>query len=964
MPASLRWSLGRRPFWAFSLITLLSVAVLAAAHMASRYALKVYTEDQLGRVPWDVAVYQLADLPEAPQLATRLQEIPGVVRAESLTLLRSSPPQDMRAEVDGKTLTVPWISFLSATDLALIPPEYRPRSARLADGVVLGLVGPQREIGPLLERIRGGRQFAVSVILPDSRAGAAAGHAHGAGVNARPGATRQELFAVPISQVVQIDRSDLNRWLMSRAGSLSYVPNIGGILFTPPDRATLSTLDALFRGVVQLREGQDIHINAGNYVPEVNHLLRIDRGPLISGWDLDGSRHRLARIVAQVTAQVDPYGRSYFIRSDTLTLLDRMRAIARLVGIVSLLMGVPVLAMAWVFAGNFVQLILLNEQRTIGLLRLRGVPGRLIARILLSVITVGGLVGGALGLLLGTAVPLLAYPETGAPVSIGTKIHDPRLLLLFLAVGIIVALVVSARLVRVALRLTPIEAVRRLTATERIVPRARRRVLLPAVALVLGAYKVVAWITGVSLSPRLPQAAWAGPPLREWVRMTLPVVGGPLQAFAAAHMATKPHRTASLLLVGALAAAITVAPSVSGDSFYQKGARGARVRLGSETYLLFNTLAVTDHELEGPLKNQLADLRQGIASTVAALRREGATVELVVEALLPELFVPGYGLAGVPLYLVDDLKGYLARVYHEEALGRDEGFSRILQRLPAPAIAVSPMVADFWKLSTGKALSLGRDASGAPVAAQVAGVVHALPGSPQRGVDDRESLVNAEVDYLNHLFRTDAFVVAAMDHPALQELKVLVPRLSLLVQWPDGRGVALTREAMLSRLSLRPSDVRLLSEELGRLKEDMFIRLAAENMRVYLVGGLLIAIVGIFATALANFLEDRRTFSLLRVRGASPRALLRVLGVQLFSPLLLGILAGALIGTVAGYGIANRVWGLQRVLAVIQLLWTVPVISWGTVGLILLLVVIFGGAIYGFGTWVFRRTARETLREG
>ena len=52
-------------------------------------------------------------------------------------------------------------------------------------------------------------------------------------------------------------------------------------------------------------------------------------------------------------------------------------------------------------------LLLLNERRKLGLLRLRGIPGQAIGRALLLAIGLGGLAGGILGALLGTAVPLM-----------------------------------------------------------------------------------------------------------------------------------------------------------------------------------------------------------------------------------------------------------------------------------------------------------------------------------------------------------------------------------------------------------------------------------------------------------------------------------------------------------------------------------------------------------------------------
>ena len=51
-------------------------------------------------------------------------------------------------------------------------------------------------------------------------------------------------------------------------------------------------------------------------------------------------------------------------------------------GVVSLLVALPLLWMAWVLGANLAGLLMLNERRTLGLLRLRGIAGALIGRAL------------------------------------------------------------------------------------------------------------------------------------------------------------------------------------------------------------------------------------------------------------------------------------------------------------------------------------------------------------------------------------------------------------------------------------------------------------------------------------------------------------------------------------------------------------------------------------------------------
>ena len=117
-----------------------------------------------------------------------------------------------------------------------------------------------------------------------------------------------------------------------------------------------------------------------------------------------------------------------------------------------------------------------------------------------------------------------------------------------------------------------------------------------------------------------------------------------------------------------------------------------------------------------------------------------------------------------------------------------------------------------------------------------------------------------------------------------------------------------------------PLEIHDLEHEVGKVGTDMFIALALANMRIYLVGGLALALIAILAIAMANYAEDRRTLALLRIRGASPRDLWRFVVATLLSPALLGLLLGTFAAVLAGFGLANYVWKLREIRTVVQLL--------------------------------------------
>src|SRR6266508_1966865 len=90
-----------------------------------------------------------------------------------------------------------------------------------------------------------------------------------------------------------------------------------------------------------------------------------------------------SRCPATATTQESrPRSVSFVVDSTTEVLLERMQGIARLIGLVSLLVALPLLWMAWVLAANLAGLLMLNERRTLGLMRLRGISGDLMGRAL------------------------------------------------------------------------------------------------------------------------------------------------------------------------------------------------------------------------------------------------------------------------------------------------------------------------------------------------------------------------------------------------------------------------------------------------------------------------------------------------------------------------------------------------------------------------------------------------------
>src|SRR6185503_18166316 len=704
--------LGRRTMLTFGLVTFLVGALLATVNITSRYALKLYVDDQLRRIPWDLAIYQQGAVGNDRSLPAHIARTQGVTRVESLAFLRARFPEggEVEAQVDRKPFTTPWLCLLAASDPSLLPPElsfaleHRSNTGDATRGAVLSLVGPEYAMGKAFLALQGARDFALQVHVQDQP---------------------RFLFNTPINKVVRLDRDELNRWLMDQTGSVSYVPYIGAILLMPYDWDILTKFDQVATGfvpsdIVGVADQDAGHIQMAEYAPEVVYLARIDRASLISGWDIPGSLANVKALNARLHSNAEenaPIPKSalqepvpghsheagepaeeskfsgsvsFVVDSTTEVLLERMQGIARLIGVVSLLVALPLLWMAWVLAANLAGLLMLNERRTLGLMRLRGISGQLMGRALLISVTMGGLGGGLLGLVAGSVVPLLIYERGHLPLGVLFDGRQLAIFTAFLVISVVLALVISRRLVKYATTISPLEASVRVSGSEATSASLRFGVL-QIVAIVLGSYVLFGWIFDFAISD-LPRMAWfrvgdrlldfLGLPLflygvatllasnRERIQHVMAPalipIGGVLGRFALGHMSAKPQRTVAFLLIVALMSSVSLYPIVTSRSFEDKAVRGAKVQIGTDWQVLYNAPDLIDVDrLNGPAETQIAAIKPEIDKLVASLKRidgvRGATY--MVESILPTFYLPGYGLRGVPLFLLENAETYRKSVY-------------------------------------------------------------------------------------------------------------------------------------------------------------------------------------------------------------------------------------------------------------------------------------------------------------
>jgi hypothetical protein len=196
---------GRRPSLIFGLVTGLVVFLLAAVAVTSRYALQRYVADQVERVPWDLSIYQTAEVAIADKLRDTIMGVSGVATAEQLVFLRTIPPYSLRPTIDGAPLRSPWISVLTASDPSLVPADIRPTG----DGAVLVLVGSKTQMGDAYLRLQNRKLFELVVVRGEEEDTDPHGHIRGDPDQDDPATTTNKprdviTLSMPIERVLRI----------------------------------------------------------------------------------------------------------------------------------------------------------------------------------------------------------------------------------------------------------------------------------------------------------------------------------------------------------------------------------------------------------------------------------------------------------------------------------------------------------------------------------------------------------------------------------------------------------------------------------------------------------------------------------------------------------------------------------------------------------------------------------------
>ena len=171
----------------------------------------------------------------------------------------------------------------------------------------------------------------------------------------------------------------------------------------------------------------------------------------------------------------------------------------------------------------------------------------------------------------------------------------------------------------------------------------------------------------------------------------------------------------------------------------------------------------------------------------------------------------GTGSTALPLYFLPDKNSYLESVRHEESLAQQGGFVDLVGQLPEGGVILSARRIHFYRQDAPGESTLcwgGRRTARTWSARGLPAPSGTCPGSPAVSISDRESFDAARIDYVNHLFSNNAYIVADPNLPSLKNLDVLITGVQFAIELVPGSDPQQVRANILDSLPVEPSGIR------------------------------------------------------------------------------------------------------------------------------------------------------------
>jgi len=262
------------------------------------------------------------------------------------------------------------------------------------------------------------------------------------------------------------------------------------------------------------------HENATQVFMTTGYACQLDRDLVINPYDVGASSTAVNDIVATIE------DRTAILNTEVTNLVGTTLAFVSLMSTILILafvsLAAPIIFMSW-YSSTMLSDVSYNlRRREFGLLSTKGIGPKSIRRMLIFEGLIIGLIGGILGLVFGT---VLGHMVVGVPFDNLLLAFTGNLMTSVFVVAF--ALILSYWSIRGpssrASKLDPLDALKQYVYVEE--QRAYKR-LLPTLALVLGTYKIVAWILGVNM-----QTVLSGALSTNFLLLIITAIWTPIDAF-------------------------------------------------------------------------------------------------------------------------------------------------------------------------------------------------------------------------------------------------------------------------------------------------------------------------------------------------------------------------------------------------------------------------------------------------
>lgn len=229
-------------------------------------------------------------------------------------------------------------------------------------------------------------------------------------------------------------------------------------------------------------------------------VIRLDRRDLLNSWDIEGSRRQVNLVFGRVNSIGARFG--YVPINYLDDLLEAIELFSSRMRTGTMLVAAPVFFTAWYLGSTVSEISLGLRRREMGLLFTRGLTHRQVLYIFLFESLLVSLLAGALGIMLGALVIALVIPGMGAPQAFRSV--SPLTVAVSFVFSSALATVATYWPAKRAVSLNIVDALREYRYEEEEEAGSWQE---PVVALILGAYRVVMLVLGLTVEQFRPETS-------------------------------------------------------------------------------------------------------------------------------------------------------------------------------------------------------------------------------------------------------------------------------------------------------------------------------------------------------------------------------------------------------------------------------------------------------------------------